>query len=118
VRKLLFLLLLWPGLAYATATCTGAVSVGSSSTQIVVANDVQFTGNLRHYLLVQNTGTSHDMYCCMGTSNACTTATGFLVTNSGGQWLMTSQGSTPQVPGGDVACITVSSTTVAIVCDW
>lgn len=114
--KILALLLLLPTPAF--AVCTASFTVSNSSTQILAANDIPSTNNLRNYLLVQNIGGSNNMYCCLATTNTCTTSKGFLITSAGGQWLMQSNGSTPQIPGGDLACITSSSTTTAVVCDW
>jgi hypothetical protein len=103
----------------AFAVCTKTGSVTSSSTQIVGANDISGSagaGNIegRHYLLIQNTGTSNAMNVAIGSNNAATSSDLYL--GPGASWVMTAQGN-KMVPGGDVAAISAGGTTYEF-CDW
>ena len=95
------------------AVCTKSGSVTASSTAIAGANDVAGIEG-RHYLLIQNTGTSNSMNVAVGSSNAA--GANDLYLGPGASWVMTMQG-TKMVPGGDVAAISASGTTYSF-CDW
>lgn len=99
----------WP----ASAVCTQSGNVTSSSTQIVGSNDISGIEG-RHYLLIQNTGTSNAMNVAIGSSNTATSKDLYL--GPGASWVMTMQG-LKMVPGGDVAAISASGTTYSL-CDW
>jgi hypothetical protein len=114
VRALLFsafAVLLMMSSAFAVCTKTGSVT--SSSGQIVGSNDVAGIEG-RHYLMIQNTGTSNPMNVAIGSSNNATSSDLYL--GPGASWVMTMQG-LKMVPGGDVAAISVSGTTYSF-CDW
>jgi len=97
----------------AQAVCTKYGSVAASSTAIIGANDISGIEG-RHYLLVQNTGTTNPMNVAIGSSNAATSSDLYLA--PGASWVMTMQG-LKMVPGGDVAAISASGTTYSF-CDW
>jgi hypothetical protein len=97
----------------AQAVCTKNGSVAASSTAIIGANDISGIEG-RHYLLVQNTGTTNPMNVAIGSSNAATSSDLYLA--PGASWVMTMQG-LKMVPGGDVAAISASGTTYSF-CDW
>ncbi len=99
--------------APAGAVCTKTGTVTSSSTQIAPANDINGIEG-RHYMLIQNTGTSNPMNVAIGSSNAA--ATSDLYLGPGASWVMTMQG-LKMVPGGDVAAISTAGTTYSF-CDW
>jgi len=98
--------------SFAVCTQTGTLSAGVS-TAIVGTNDISGVEG-RHYLLIQNTGTTNPMSVAIGTSNAATTHDLYLA--PGASWLMTMQ-QLKMVPGGDVAAISASGTTYSF-CDW
>jgi hypothetical protein len=115
-RSGLIAALLIAGLAFAPpahAVCTQHGSVTSASTAIVGSNDIAGVEG-RHYLLIQNTGTSNAMNVAIGSSNNATSADLYL--GPGASWVMTMQG-LKMVPGGDVAAISTSGTTYSF-CDW
>lgn len=105
----MLLLMLQPALA----VCTKTGSVTSSSTAIIGANDI---GGIegRHYMLIQNTGTTNPMNVAIGSSNAATSTDLYL--GPGASWVMTMQ-QLKMVPGGDVAAISASGTTYSF-CDF
>jgi len=108
--------LLVAGLAFpkaAWAVCTQHGSVTSSSGAIVGSNDISGIEG-RHYLMIQNTGTSNAMEVAIGSSNNATSSDTYL--GPGASWVMTMQG-LKMVPGGDVAAISASGTTYGF-CDW
>jgi hypothetical protein len=104
------LLFVAPG---AFAVCTQSGTVNSTSTAIVGSNDINGIEG-RHYLLIQNTGTSNPMNVAIGSSNNATNKDVYL--GPGASWVMTMQGN-KMVPGGDVAAISASATTYSF-CDW
>jgi hypothetical protein len=110
-------LLLSAGLACcakpAFAVCTKSGAVTSSSTAIVGANDIAGIEG-RHYLLIQNTGTTNPMNVAIGSSNAATSSDLYL--GPGASWVMTMQ-QLKMVPGGDVAAISAGGTNYSF-CDW
>ncbi len=88
-------------------------AVTSSSTAIVGANDIAgLTG--RHYMLIQNTGTTNPMNVAIGSSNTATSSDIYLA--PGASWVLTAAGP-KMVPGGDVAAISASGTTYSF-CDF
>jgi hypothetical protein len=97
----------------AFAVCTKSGAVTSSSTAIVGANDIAGIEG-RHYLLIQNTGTTNPMNVAIGSSNAATSSDLYL--GPGASWVMTMQ-QLKMVPGGDVAAISASGTNYSF-CDW
>jgi hypothetical protein len=114
IRRLAIAVLLFCSLAApAHAVCTKTGSVTAASTAIVGSNDIAGVEG-RHYLLIQNTGTSNPMHVAIGSSNAATSSDLYL--GPGASWVMTMQG-LKMVPGGDVAAISASGTTYSF-CDW
>lgn len=113
LRTLLIVALLIAFAHPALAVCTKTGSVTSSSTAIIGANDI---GGIegRHYMLIQNTGTTNPMNVAIGSSNAATSTDLYL--GPGASWVMTMQ-QLKMVPGGDVAAISASGTTFSF-CDW
>jgi hypothetical protein len=101
--------------APAQAVCTKTGSVTSSSTQIVLSNDLAPTiPGGRHYMFIQNTGTVNPMNVAIGSNNNATSADVYLA--PGASWVMIrDQGNT--LPGGDVAAISASGTSYGF-CDW
>jgi hypothetical protein len=97
----------------ARAVCTQHGTVNSSSTAIVSSNDVAGIEG-RHYLMIQNTGTSNPMNVAIGSSNAATSSDMYL--GPGAAWVMTMQ-QLKMIPGGDVAAISAGGTTYSF-CDW
>ena len=97
----------------AGAVCTQSGSVGATSTQIVSANDLSNVLG-RHYLTIQNTGTTNPMNVAIGSSNHATSSDYYLA--PGAAWTLTMQG-LKMVPGGDVAAISASGTTYSF-CDF
>jgi hypothetical protein len=97
----------------AFALCTQHGTITTSSTQIVTSNDLSING--RHYMLVQNTGTTNAMNVAIGSSNAATTSDLYL--GPGASWVMTMQG-LKMLPSGDVAAIGNGGSTTYSFCDW
>ncbi len=103
----------WLRAAPVFAVCTQSGTVGSTSTAIVGANDIAGIEG-RHYMLIQNTGTTNAMNVAIGSNNAATSKDIYL--GPGASWVMTMQG-LKMVPGGDVAAISAGGTTYSF-CDW
>jgi hypothetical protein len=99
--------------APAWAVCTQNGTVNNTSTAIVGSNDISGIEG-RHYMLIQNTGTSNPMNVAIGSNNAATNKDLYL--GPGASWVMTMQG-LKMVPGGDVAAVSASGTTYSF-CDW
>ena len=97
----------------ARAVCTASGNATSSSADILTANDLTGVEG-RHFLLVQNTGTTNPMNVAIGTSNNATASDIYL--GPGGSLLMTMQ-ALKLVPAGDVAVISAAGTTYSV-CDW
>ena len=98
----------------AFAVCTKSGTVTAASGAIVGSNDVAGIEG-RHYLLIQNTGTSNPMNVAIGTANNATANDLYL--GPGASWVMTMQG-LKMVPGGDVAAIAPSGNTTYSFCDF
>ena len=119
MKKLLlaFALLASPAFAQQSQLCTVATQVGSSSVQCVPAT----SPDLRHYLLVQNTGTV-DVYCAVNSNNQATTSNGVRIPANGGNWeivpFMNPNGVIASLPVGDVSCVTAGGTTTVVTCQW
>ena len=96
----------------AACTASGTLSP-NTSTQLLAAGDITGVEG-RHYLLIQNTGTTNPMNVAIGSSNNATTSDLYLL--PGASWVMTMQ-ALKLVPSGDVAAISVLGTTY-LVCDW
>jgi hypothetical protein len=97
----------------AFGVCTQSGTVGPSSTAIVGSNDIPGIEG-RHYLLIQNSGTTNGMNVAIGTSNNATSKDFYLA--PGASWIMTMQ-QLKMVPGGDVAAISSNGTSYSF-CDW
>lgn len=98
---------------------TRGVAISATSTQVLAADDLHLSG--RDYLLIQCTGTVA-CYCCIGTKNTCTTATGTQLAATTGAWILTSQyrsnGIIVMAPPGDVACVTSGGASNVSVFDY
>jgi hypothetical protein len=98
----------------AEAGCSTHGTVGTSSVQIALANEVVGVPTGRHYVMVQNSGIVA-MYVAIGSSNAATTSDTYL--GPGAAWVLTMQGGA-MVPGGDVAAISTGGGTTYSYCDY
>jgi len=113
---LALLLILLPVLAQATPECTGTThTITTASTAVLAASDVP---GGRQRLLIQNTG-AVEVFCTIGAT--ATATNGFLLGRSEAWSEVSTQGPngvlTP-IPSGAVNCITASSTSTVVACDW
>jgi hypothetical protein len=97
----------------------GTAITNGSSTPVLVLDDLKM--GFRDYLLIQCTGTNA-CYCCLGTSNNCTTTNGTLLAPGGGSWTLTPEiranGIVIPVPIADVACVTATGASNVVTLDW
>jgi hypothetical protein len=120
IRKLILVFLLLPTLALATpsgyGTCTKATTITTASTSVLLSDDVP---GGRHYLYLQNIG-SVNAFCAIGAT--ATTSNGLLLPATGGSHLFAPfegpNGVFILAPGDAINCITASSSTTVVSCDY
>lgn len=97
--------------AFADAVCTQSGTVGTTSIQVVPAQDLR----TRSYMLIQNSGAAVNLWVSIGSNNHATTND--MVLKPGGSWLLIVFGQTT-VPSGDVSVISTGVGTTYAFCDY
>jgi hypothetical protein len=103
--------------APAGAICTKSGTITSSSTAIVGANDLSpVPPDGRHYIFIQNTGTTNPMNVAIGSHNSA--ASSDLYLGPGASLVLGPAWNGAPMPSGDVAAIAPSGNTTFSFCDF